>query len=454
MITGLQAQSALGVVWNPPPNDIQASNEIAFFRQHTAELIIMNYPQRDYVLAELNRQGVPYIMDTSLEFVTTSLLDAGSQTLEQQIEDIYRNERRFDAFEGILLFSHSQSYDERFESILTELIGSTGLNDSIRFTERFRDQLRRLDDRSVLGEFYEPAQAGPASLKAFKETISGTGGLLIVDHLWLREATNQFPAFGTALKEAGSLHEAIIPLPEIPGETPVFHWSVLVLLLLWISLALNINLNPTYKETIPRYFTAHRFFVDDILSYRERSSISAVFLLFQHAVFGGLVTYIMAKTFISEEGLRALYHYTPQMAVAGRNYFSLFMLGSILVFVVELIAVAWIYLPNPSLTHFNQVLNLFTWIFHIDFILVSLMVVLFFAGASATTLSIFTVFYVVFWFASFNITALDSSKRLGMLRTSYLLKTILLHTVAAMLLIVGLAFFNDWMEILDLVVSV
>lgn len=454
MITGLQAQSALGVVWDPPSNDIQASNEIAFFREHTAELIIMNYPQRDYVLAELTRQGVPYIMDTSLEFVTTSLLDAGSQTLRQQIEDIYRTEHRFEAFEGILLFSHSQSYDKRFVNILTELVVSIGLEDSIRFVERFRSQLRRLDNQSVLGTFFEPKRADVLSLKAFKQAISGTGGFLIVDHEWLKEAINQYPAFGTALKEAESLHQAVIPLPEIPAETPVFHWSVLVLLLLWVSLAININLNPTYKETIPRYFTAHRFFVDDILSYRERSSISAVFLLFQHAVFGGLVTYILAKTFISEEGLQALYYYAPQIAVAGSNYFSLFMVGTILVFIVELIAAFWIYIPNPSLSHFNQVLNMFTWIFHVDFIIVSLMVVLFFAGASAITLTAFAVLYMLFWFASFSITALDSSKRLGVLRTGYLLKTIFLHSLLATLVITLLAIFNDWVEVLDLVFHV
>ncbi|MEP5835641.1 MAG: hypothetical protein ABJ383_16575, partial [Balneola sp.] len=219
-------------------------------------------------------------------------------------------------------------------------------------------------------------------------------------------------------------------------------------------LAVNVATNPTYLETIPRYFTAHRFYVGDIMSYRERSSASAVFLLFQHAIFGGLVVYILSKIFISDTGLEALYHHIPYIAVMGKNYFSLFVLSSVLVLIVELIALIWLYVPNKEMTHFNQGLNLFTSIFHLDFIIVTAIVTGYFGDWNTTLISFLALSYLLIWFSSFNITAFDASKRLGMHRNSYLFKTIGLHTLVSGALVVLLVVFNEWWDILKLAVSV
>jgi hypothetical protein len=125
------------------------------------------------------------------------------------------------------------------------------------------------------------------------------------------------------------------------------------------------------------------------------------------------------------------------------------------VLVVEMIALFWLYFPNKEMSHFNQALNLFTWIFHLDFILVTLLVTVYFSGWSASFLAgILAITYVLIWFSSFNITALDASKRLGMHRNAYLFKTIGLHTLISGASVAILLFFNGWWDVLRLAVSV
>lgn len=448
------AQSSLGVIWNPPPNELQASDELRTLKSYSTKLIILKEPENPYITAELNRLEIPFIIDTDNQFYTASKFNDQKDAILKQVNRIYSLNHQYGSFLGTLVFSHSQTNNDSFKTILQSLEKLTVFNDSLSFYEYKNNELKNLSEETKTGSFFSPHKPDVAAIYDFNDLIENTSSLLIVEYSWLREIVTNFPNIEHALQNSTTLSDAVIPLPKLPEETPLVHWSIIILLLLWISLAVNVMINPTYKETIFRYFTSHRFFVDDILSYRERSSSSAIFLFFQHAIFGGLVTYVLAKTFITETGLEAFYSYLPGLGILGQNYFSLFMLGSLTVFLIETIAIAWIYIPNPALSHLNQALNLFTWIFHLDFILVTVIIVLFFAGSSTLILSILSLIYIIIWFSSFNTTALDSSKRLGMNRTRYLFKTIALHTLGLAVVVAFLLIFNGWLEVLDLVINI
>lgn len=450
----ISAQTSLGVVWNPPPNELQASDQLRTLKSYSTKLVILKKPRNPYILAELNRLGIPFIIDAGNEFYTASKFSDQKDAIFRQVSQIHSANREYASFLGILIFSHSHTHSDSFKSTFRSLVQASNLGDSLSFYEFKNNQLGNLSEGKKKGSFFLSQKPGAESVHKFHDLMGNAGDLLIVEYSWLKNTLGDFPDIEQALQNSASLNEAVIPLPKLPEETPLLHWSVIVLLLLWISLAVNIVISPTYKETIFRYFTSHRFFVDDILSYRERSSLSATFLFFQHAFFGGLVAYVMAKTFFSETGLEALYSYIPAVGITGQNYFSLFVLASLAVLLIEVIAIAWIYIPNPSLSYLNQALNLFTWTFHLDFLLVTLIVVLFFAGSSPIVLSVLSVLYVVIWFSSFNTTALDSSKRLGMNRTRYLFKTIALHTLAFALVVAFLLIFDGWKEVLDLVIHI
>lgn len=455
-ITISYAQKYVGVFLEASDDLEIFTEELSVVKQNNISFVILDHPLNDDQIDRLDQFELYFFINLNNSFISAKEFENNSDKFIGNIKENYiRYHESSSFFSSVIAFSHSsidkkEYWDKRLP----------GLNDSslVQAYEFKKDSIKSITHdyhgQKVI-KVFEASEATEKSIHNFKYELEQADQLVVVSNEWLKSSIEKFPNLKKAFLEDGEIDSALIPLPKIPNQLPVIHWSIVVLIGLWISLAINVATNPTYLETIPRYFTAHRFYVDDIMSYRERSSGSAVFLLFQHAIFGGLVSYILAKIFISDTGLEALYFHLPYLAIMGKNYFSLFVLTSVLVLIVELIALIWLYFPNKEMSHFNQALNLFTWIFHLDFILVTLMITVYFSGWNTSFLaSILAITYVLIWFSSFNITALDASKRLGMKRNSYLLKTIGLHTLVSCALVILLVSFDGWWDVLKLAVSV
>ncbi len=438
------AQKKVAVNWEKPADSEAFNRDLDFFGNHNVSYLFVSHPLTADEIAALDSAGIPFFVKLDHKFVTENDFINNSDQYLKSVNDAKALYGSSSAFNGIVAFSNSiisqdvlMIDDEDFLEIKDQKIHSVTIHPTSLFT------------------FFEPQGSLEQSLSDFKNQLSENDLSVIIDDEWLQRILLEFTYLDPVLTSENGINPEEIAIPALPAQFPSIHWSILVLILLWISLAVNVATNPTYLETIPRYFTAHRFYVDDIMSYRERSSGSAVFLMFQHAIFGGLVSYILAKMFISDIGLEALYYHLPYLAVMGENYFSLFVLTSVLVLIVELIALIWLYAPNKEMTHFNQGLNLFTSIFHLDFILITLMITVYFSEWNSSFLvGILAITYVLIWFSSFNITAFDASKRLGLHRNSYLFKTIGLHTLVSGALVMLLILFNEWWDVLELAVSV
>jgi len=436
------AQKKVAVDWEKPADSEAFNRELDFFSNHNVSYLFVSHPLTEDEIASLDSIGISFFVKLDHKFVTENEFINNSDQYLKSVNDAKAYYDSSSAFNGIIAFSQSVIAPNVLPSAeILEIKGNTVYSVNIHSQPLF--------------SVFETSDSYAENLSRLKKQLINSELNLFVDGEWYRSVLTQNADLKSTFEGTSGMDPTTIAVPDIPDQTPLIHWSVLVLVLLWISLAVNVASNPTYLETIPRYFTAHRFFVDDILSYRERSSASAVFLLFQHAIFGGLVVYILTKIFISDIGLEALYYHIPYIAIMGKNYFSLFFLSTLLVLFVEMIALFWLYFPNKEMSHFNQALNLFTWIFHLDFILITLIVTVYFSGQSTSFLaSILAITYVLIWFSSFNITAYDASKRLGMHRNSYLFKTIGLHTLVSGALVVLLVVFNEWWDILKLAVSV
>ena len=442
------AQEKVVLDWDKPNNLESFEQELEFFRNHNVGYVLVNHPLSTNEIALLETSEISFFVKLDNQFITANEFGNNSDTYLESINDATARYDSSAFFNGTIAFTHS--------NISQTYLSSQAYSASEDFFEITGNKVYSVNiHSSPVFSFFEPKGSYPESISALKNTLKKSDLPLILNSSWFISALENNPELKNTFESKSGLDPNTIAVPHLSEQSPKIHWSIVVLLLLWLSLAINVATNPTYLETIPRYFTAHRFFVDDIMSYRERSSASAVFLLFQHAVFGGLVTYILSKIFISDTGLEALYHHLPYIAIMGKNYFSLFVLSTLVVLVVEMIALFWLYFPNKEMSHFNQALNLFTWIFHLDFILVTLLVTVYFSGWSASFLAgILAITYVLIWFSSFNITALDASKRLGMHRNAYLFKTIGLHTLISGASVAILLFFNGWWDVLRLAVSV
>ncbi len=439
-VSGVFAQQNIAIEIDGSANTTSLENQLQYLNDRNISTVILKGDFENSVQQSLISSGLSFILTLDRKYLTEPEFEVQKENISQDISNFTSAFDTTNAFRGIVVAEHSLTDKSFFQN-----------SNQVYF--RQADSL--VNSRNNVTGYYCDVGSGdePSSLAKLKNCLATERSLHILDFEAFQSLIENNAEIDRLLKE-NSLNFSSIALPKASSDVPLIHWSILVLIALWISLVVNIKLNPGYYELIPRYFTAHRFFVDDILSYRERSAASALFLLFQHALFGGLIIYILSKVYISDIGLDALYHHLPYLGILGQNNFSLFVLSSVLIFIVELIALIWIYLPNANLSHFNQVLNLFTWIFHLDFVIGTIIVVLYFAGFGPVAISILAVIYVLIWFSSFNITALNASKKLGLKRNSYLLKTIGLHTIVSFGLVILLIYFNGWWNVLELVVSV
>jgi len=442
------AQKKVALDWEKPADSKAFNRELDFFSNHNVSYLFVSHPLTADEIASLDSTGISFFVKLDHKFVTANQFDNNSDTYLESINDAksYYDSSAF--FNGIIAFTHS--------NISQAYLSSQAYSSSEDFFEITGNKVYSVNvHSSSVFSFFEPQSTYPESISSLKNILKESDLPLILNSSWFISTLENNTELKNAFEGTSGVDPNTIAVPLLSEQSPKIHWSIVVLMLLWISLAINVATNPTYLETIPRYFTAHRFFVDDIMSYRERSSASAVFLLFQHAVFGGLVTYILSKIFMSDTGLEALFHHLPYIAIMGKNYFSLFVLSTLVILVVEMIALFWLYFPNKEMSHFNQALNLFTWIFHLDFILITLLVTVYFSGQSTSFLaSILAITYVLIWFSSFNITAFDASKRLGMHQNTYLFKTVGLHTLISGFFVILLLIFNGWWDVLRLAVSV
>ena len=140
---------------------------------------------------------------------------------------------------------------------------------------------------------------------------------------WLRTASNSVTDLDDVLRYYTRGERIPMPLPANTAERPAANWSVLILLLLWISVLLHMRFQPVYGQSLPRYFFHHPFYVIDVMEQRVRNSIPGLIVLIQHAVITALFIYVGSDILISDIGLNALQYQIPQIFLFNNQLLSL-----------------------------------------------------------------------------------------------------------------------------------
>ena len=218
-----------------------------------------------------------------------------------------------------------------------------------------------------------------------------------------------------------------LPLPEQPEEPPFMNWSVILLMLIWGSYALHFRYQPIYSQSMTRYFSNHSFFVNDVMENRLRNVLPGFILLIQHALLTGLFIFACTEVLISSLGLDVIRFYFQPVMFLDSTTLSLFLSAIIVALVLQGGSVTWIYLSNKKLTSFSQVLNLYSWPLHLNLIVVTFLVVFNQVGFGEMWTLILGAIFILIWFFSFNIAAIDSSRFLESGRALFLSGTVGLH---------------------------
>lgn len=279
--------------------------------------------------------------------------------------------------------------------------------------------------------YFKPSAKERESIQSLEnvlnEMVQKSESITIIPAHWFAERLETNSGFGEILRPhiEGNLVE--FPLPAAISDPPPMNWSVVLLVIIWISFVLHYRTQPGYSAILTRYFTAHSFFVTDIKENRLRSSAPPFVILFQHALLAGLCFYVAANSFISQMGLDALTKYFPFIFIEGYQLTSFFVIGTVLALLSHLVSVFWLFIMNKQATHLSQVLNLYSWPLHLNLLLVTLLVILSQAESSELWIFITASAFVVVWFLSFNFAAVDCAKLLEKFGSVYLLFTVGLH---------------------------
>ncbi len=449
------AQPALGVVWDQPETLEEAQSELDLFKGSGVEYIELSHPVNNEILSLLEGTSFTVFVRLQPEFLTVSDLSENKDTLLRQLTSDVNRYQNNTYIRGIGLLSNSQIAHPGFDEIIKPFLASFAGMSSISFYAFNTDKWYYLDNTEQHFAIYLPHLSfSETDLYRFDELMNSRNSLVFVNSNWLIEAVKNYAELSQSIVEYKETNNWQLALPNAkPDPTPFPNWLVLILLLSWLGLSIQLRFLPYIRPMLLRYFLAHRFFVDDILHYRERAALGGVLLMVQHALFAGIVSYISAKVLFTEVGVEAFFHHLPILAITGFNYLSFFFLGIVIALLTQVIALLWLYIPAKHIEHFSQAINLYAGLFFIDFILTTIMLTLYITGFGATSLLSIALVFVIVWFAAFNIAAVDMSKNMGQGKLTYLTLTVGLHAAISVGLFTYLLSSTDLVQIIQLSAS-
>lgn len=456
------AQPSLGIIWDIPENRSGIEQQLSMFEQLGIVHIEIKHPITADALSIIKESGFSFYVNASTPFLTKSDLNNSRFSLLENYRALASQYQDFASIRWMALLTDSQIYDQEFEASFQPLLDSLGLNNGLSFYYiQVNERVSFGDTEQKLGKSFKDRQFSVSDLHSFDTWFSEniatySNQVLFVDSEWLTQALNEYPALRESILTYNETGKWLFPNPEIDQPSGVsFHWIIILLLLLWGLLAIQFRYLPYVRPMILRYFFGHRFYVDDIIQYRERNAVAGISLIVSHALFGGIVLYILGNVLFSPNGLQALFHHLPVLSLFGESYMSLFFTGSLMVLGLEIVALLWLHLPAKNLQHISQTINLYSGIFFLDYLLVTGMVTLFVQETSSPNLLLtLSVIFIVIWYSSFAITAINASRSMGGKRVIYLVLTVGLHTVLSASILFLLLYTDSFMEMLHLSISV
>jgi hypothetical protein len=462
-----QATTQFGIHVDENTRSDELLNQLENLRLSGISVIELHHPVDERVLDRASELGYQIFIRSKWKFLTLNELHRNFQDFESDIRKMRDQYVLHSSVSALGLYSLSSSNNTEFSALVQQALNTLSA-DSLRTLNVYEvstlAQTKLVSIRQVnstvenyqgvsniwLNKAYEPSD-----LFWLNTVMEQPPNLLLFDYEWFIEGLQLHPALQTALQHYTVSAEFLLPNPFIEiADTESFNWLIMMYALLWIITGVLIFVSAGYKGLISRFYTYHRFFVDDVMRYRERSSISGFVLLVQHALFTGLLFAIMFQQFVSQNGLQVLHQYFPGIFLFGVNYFSVFIFSAAITLLVVIFSLFWLYVPSKSMRHFSQAINLYSWNFHLDFVLVSLVLILYLTGKAPTLMIILSVSFFINSIISFILAATDSASYLVVGKMKYLGYTMGLHLILILVLILAILSSAEIMQVLRLALTI
>lgn len=476
-VAGL-AQTEIGVEWDVSGDQSHAVDELQAFQELGITHLSVDTLLSDTLWSEIDSLDMEVYAEVPFYYPTiSSFAAADSSTL-----DNYRNYLQHFASQpavtaiGLFRFGQTQSPDfaEALEPFVQELQSTYSGNifyigkktDSNPSDQLLDFKLIGITQKQILNNGIPPPEHSVGGFlynTTEKDTlIRPVDNLLSIadnndipvffESGWLLNTIEAYPELADTIQHYLTTGEIVLPLPQEPNQSDMnqHSFAVIILLLIWGIFTLNYHINPLHRKATTRYFTAHRFLVDDIMQRHLRSLTPGLLILLQHILAGGLVSYVMASALFSEYGLQAIAYHFPIATFFGDILPSIFIWGCLVTLLLHLLSLGWIGLLNKKINHISQVLLVYCWPLQINFVVVTLMVTFLTAFKFSWLFYLSSAVFGLILIANFVVSAVDTANFLKKGRGLFLLLSAGIYSAATLAFGIWMLNQQEWIEVVQL----
>lgn len=274
------------------------------------------------------------------------------------------------------------------------------------------------------------------SLESLFEAVNETSEpVIIIPAEWFFHLLDQYPEMDLIFTAFINGEFIPFPLPEVPDTFPNLNLPVLLLMVIWSVFIVLYRFRPLLFDKCVRYFTSHKFFVQDVIQNRNRSLADGIYLLLLHSLASAFFFYTLVLILFGSAGLSVLSEHYSFLFIENYETFTFLILGFALSSLLHTISIFWLFLFNKYQKRISQIVNLYSWGFILNLILATVLVFNYLFGWGTSWALGFTLVYFLVWFFSFNIAAVNSVRYMESFKIPYILLTIGLHLAIIIALI-------------------
>lgn len=478
--TDLYGQSTLGVAWDVPSDIDSVNTQLQQFHEFGISILEIDTPPTSEVWDQIDSLGFTIYGNLNINFPITHTFAQPDSNLITRIENNTKRYLSQSSVEAIGLFNYGSVYHPAFWKAVTSFSKKIKQAKEIDLYHKSRTALltdssvvsfsivnvpvtsKNVDSLSVSATttnnyfYYAPSAEMKPFLRPFKDFVKAVNpsenNTIFVNSEWLLRMIEKHPQFTEILQSLSSQSKLIFPLPDedipLPGKAAM---PMILLLLIWGTVALHYNTSPLYRKSLFRYFTAHKFFIDDIFKRLIRSPMPAIIIIVQNALLLSLSTYVVFSMLLTPLGQQAFFHHFPHLSIVGNSPMSIFVWTFLLVSLLSLLSIVWLYISHKKIKSFTQIATVFAWPLQLNFFFCT-GAITFFSASESGNATIFTTLGLLLLLLSYIFSALDMS-RFVRSKAKYLFKTIIPYTIIIAGIVVWILTNDQWMDALTLALN-
>lgn len=425
------AQRAVGIDWQVPAKQSEAAADLRYFAE-----LGLTHLQIDRALDRQTWQLIDSLQFTvfgkfPVDFAVTQSFSEMDSTFTDRLQKLADHYNAQNRVQGIGIFSVGATYDEEFRQTVSSFIQrlgkevqkpfyystarskSTKINSDFSFRIILTDHTNETVSGQAGGFLYKPEPGMQWHLAPVKSLLARTSNRaqtpIFFESSWLKRMMSRHPDFAQTIRLYATSADPVFPLPQKTDQKVNSNTIIVVMLLLvWFIFGATYNYNPVFRKSFLRYFTGHKFFVDDVIQRHIRSFFTGFSILIQHAICGGIVLYCLFHSVFSPLGYEALYSHYNILAIFGTGVLGLFIWGCFFTLVIEVISILWLWIANPATKYLSQIVNLYPWLLQLNLIIATLITAVYLPGGNNVLIYLLTGLFVILFIGSFILTALDT----------------------------------------------